>query len=187
MTTSEKKLRADAQANRSHILSVARDALTTDPSLSLNAVAKMAGVGPGTLYRHFPTREALVVAVYWQEIDALVRLVPTLLAEYTALEAFEMWCDRLVDFGKMKHGIYDLLHTASSDRDLQDTYSLMLDAVRTLMSACESSGEIHPGNDAEDFLMLVGLLWRILPTADGEARVKRLLALAFRGLGATKQ
>lgn len=61
----------------------------------------------------------------------------------------------------------------------------MLDAVRKLMTACESAGEIRAGADAEDVLMLFGHLRRIPPTAAGEARVKRLLALVFRGLGAT--
>ena len=60
----------------------------------------------------------------------------------------------------------------------------MLAAVHQLMAACEGSGEIRPGADPEDFLVLVGLLWRIPPNAAGEARVKRLLAVAFRGLGA---
>jgi hypothetical protein len=60
----------------------------------------------------------------------------------------------------------------------------MLSAVRQLIEACETSGEIRPGTDPEDFLVFVGLLWRIPPTSAGEARVKRILALAFRGLGA---
>ena len=65
----------------------------------------------------------------------------------------------------------------------QTTYRPMLGAVRQLIDACESSGDIRRGNNPEDFLVLVGLLWRIPPNSAGEARVKRLLALAFRGLG----
>lgn len=180
----EQKLRVDAKQNRGRILDVARDALATNPGASLNSIAKAAGVGAGTLYRHFPSRESLVLAVYRNEIDALVRLAPQLLEVHPPLEAFRLWCDRLVKFGKMKHGVADLLHAATSDQDFKETYWPMLDAVRQLMNACESSGEIRPGTDAEDFLMLVGLLWRIPPTSAGEARVKRLLELAFRGLSA---
>ena len=73
-------MRPDAQANRDRILAVAREALTIDPAVSLNAIAKMAAVGAGTLYRHFPCREALILGVYRREIDALVALVPTLSA-----------------------------------------------------------------------------------------------------------
>lgn len=183
MADEEENLRADARANRDRILEVARDALAADPAASLNSIAKSAGVGAGTLYRHFPSREALILGVYRKEIDALVALAPMLLAEHPPLTGFRLWCDQLVTFGKMKHGVADLLRAARSDRESQETYWLMLDAVRKLMNACESSGEIRPGADAEDVLMLLGLLWQILPTPNGEARVKRLLALVFRGLG----
>jgi AcrR family transcriptional regulator len=184
MLDDEDKLRIDARANRDRILDVARDALAADPGVSLNSIAKAAGVGAGTLYRHFPSREALVLGVYRKEIDGIVALAPTLLARHPPLKAFLMWCDGLVEFGKMKHGVADLIHAAISAQELQETYAPMLNAVRQLMNACESSGEIQAGADAEDFLMLLGFLWQIPPTPEGEARVKRLLALAFRGLSA---
>ncbi len=184
MADEEEKLRADARANRDRILDVARDALAADPAASLNSIAKAAGVGAGTLYRHFPSREALVLGVYRKEIDALVALASKLLAKHRPLDAFRLWCDRLAKFGKMKHGVADLLHAARSDQDFQETYWPMLGAVRKLMNACERSGEIRPGADAEDFLILLGFLWQIAPTPAGEVRVRRLLALAFRGLGA---
>ncbi len=183
MVDEDEKLRSDARANRDRILEVARDALGADPEASLNSIAKAAGVGAGTLYRHFPSREALVVAVYRQEIDSLVLLAPALLGKHRPLQAFRTWCDRLARFGRMKHGIADVLHSAS-DQDRQGTYPALLGAVRQLMVACERSGEIRPGTDPEDFLALVGLLWHVPPSAAGAARVKKLLALAFRGLGA---
>jgi AcrR family transcriptional regulator len=183
MADEEEKLRADARANRDRILEVARKALAADPEVSLNSIAKTAGVGAGTLYRHFPSREALVVGVYRTEIDALVDLAPRLLAKHPPLQAFRLWCDRLAQLGRVKHGVADMLHAAISDQDYQETYRPMLGAVRELMKACEGSGEIRPGADAEDFLMLLGFFWQIPPTPAGEARVKRLLALVFRGLG----
>jgi AcrR family transcriptional regulator len=182
--SNEEKLRADARENRDRLLDIAREAFAIDPATSLNAIAKAAGVGAGTLYRHFPSREALVLGVYRKEIDTMVALVPLLLDQHPPLQAFHIWCDRVVEFGKMKHGVADLLHAAKSDQDFQETYWPVLEAVRKLMDACESAGEIQPGADAEDFLTLIGLLWRIPPTPAGEARVKRLLALIFRGLGA---
>ncbi len=180
----DETLRADARANRDRILDVARDALAADPLASLNSIAKLAGVGAGTLYRHFPSRESLVLSVYRKEIDTLVALAPTLLAKYPPLKAFRSWCDRLAKFGSMKYGVADIVHAATSDQDSQDTYTPMLGAVQQLIHACESSGDIRKGSDPEDFLVFVGLLWRIPPTSAGERRVKRLLALAFRGLGA---
>ena len=181
----EEMLRADARANRDRILEVARDAFAADAAASLNSIAKVAGVGAGTLYRHFPSRESLVLGVYRKEIDVLVALAPTLLARHQPIEAFRIWCDRLAEFGRMKYGVADIVHAATSEQDLLESYTPMLGAVRQLLDACERSGDLRGGSDPEDFLMLVGLLWRIPPTADGEARVKRLLALAFRGLGAT--
>ncbi len=182
--TENDNLRADARINRDRILDVARDALAADPAASLNSIAKLAGVGAGTLYRHFPSRESLVLGVYRKEIDTLVALAPTLLAKHPPLKAFRVWCDRLAQSGKMKYGVADIVHAATSDQNLQETYTPMLGAVQQLIRACEHSREIHAGFDPEDFLVFVGLLWRIPPTSAGEARVKRLLSLAFRGLGA---
>jgi len=180
----EESLRADARVNRDRILDVARDALATDPAASLNSIAKAAGVGAGTLYRHFPSRESLVLGVYRKEIDTLVALAHALLAKHPPLQAFRIWCDRLAKFGRMKYGVADIVHAATADQDMQKTYQPMLGAVRKLIHACEGSGDIRRGNNPEDFLVLVGLLWRIPPNSGGEAQVKRLLALAFRGLGA---
>ncbi len=177
-------LRADARANRERILEVAREALLADAEVSLNSVAKAAGVGAGTLYRHFPSRESLILEVYRKEIETLIALAPELLAKHPPLQAFRLWCDRLAKFGRMKYGVADIVHAATSEQDRQETYRPMLASVRQFLTACKASGEIRRGTDPEDFLMLVGLLWRIPPDASGEARVKRLLALAFRGLGA---
>ena len=184
MADEEDRLRADARANRDRLLDVARDALAADPEASLNSIAKAAGVGAGTLYRHFPSREALVLGVYRKEIDALVALVSVLLAQHPPLHAFRTWCERLAEFGRIKHGVADVLHAARSEQDFQETYWPMLGAVRQLMDACEESGEIRPGADAEDFLLLMGFLWKISPSPAGQARVKRIFELIFRGLGA---
>ncbi len=178
------KLRADAQANRDRILDAARDALAADPDVSLNAIAKAAGVGAGTLYRHFPSREALLVGVYRKEIDALVDLAPVLLAKHKPLQAFRLWCDRFAQAGRVKHGIADTLHAAISDHDLQETYRLLVAAVRRLMEACESAGEIGSGVSSEDVLVLLSCVLRISPTSEGKAQVKRILALILHALGA---
>ncbi len=90
-------------------------------------------------------------------------------------------------FGRMKYGVADIVDAATSGQDLQETYTPMLGAVRQFIHAYEGSGNIRAGTDLEDFLVLVGLLWRIPPTLSGEARVRRLLDLAFRGLGANDQ
>lgn len=180
----DEKLRADARENREHILAVAREALAADPAVSLNSIARAAGVGAGTLYRHFPNRGTLVLGVYRKEIDELVALVPLLLGQHLPLQAFRLWCERLATFGRVKHEIADILHAARTEQDIQETYWPLLGAVRQMMEACADAGELRRDVNAEDFLLLLGFFWQIPPTPAGEARVKRLVALIFRGLGA---
>ena len=175
MSDAKVGVRADARANRDRILTVARDAFAADPEASLHSIARTAGVGQGTLYRHFRTREALVLAVYRKEVDALVQLAPALLVEHPPLQAFRAWCDRFVEYGRLKHGIADVVRAAMSAQDFQETYWPMVDAVRQLMGACERSGEIRPGTDAEDVTQLLGCMLHLAPTFDAEARTRRLL------------
>ncbi|WP_428392283.1 TetR/AcrR family transcriptional regulator [Lichenicoccus sp.] len=184
MANLEFKLRVDARANRDRILEVARGALAADASVSLNAIAKAAGVGAGTLYRHFPSRESLLVGVYRKEIDALVELAPTLLALHPPLAAFRLWCERFAAFGEVKHGFAETLRAAVSDQDLQETYWSLVSAVHRLMDACEGAGLIRLGNRPEDVLTLLSCVLRIAPTSDGKSQVSRILALIFRSLGA---
>ncbi len=183
MIDEEEKLHADARLNRDRILKVAREALAADPRVSLNSIGKTAGVGQGTLYRHFPSREALVVAVYRKEIEDFVALAPALLAQHPPLKAFRLWCDRLAEFGRMKYGVADMLHAAISAQDVHDTYGPMVETVHQLIEACESAGDIGPGTNAEDVLTLLGVLWQIPPGPDGKARADRLITFVFRGLG----
>ena len=179
--------RADAQQNRERILQIARDALAASPDASLNSIAKAAGVGPGTLYRHFPSREALVLALYRHEIQQLVDLAPALVAQHPPLIALRLWFERLAHYGRIKHGLAHVLHAAMNEGVLRETYGPMVGAIDLLLRACEASSSIPKGIDAEDVLLLMGFLWRIEPGRDGEARVKRLLALVMNGLQRGRQ
>lgn len=98
-----------AAKNREHILNVARDALRESGDASLIGIARRAGVGPGTLYRHFPTREALIAAVYAGDVERLVRSVPQVLVEHAPLDAFRVWFRTLADFVQLKRGLGDAL------------------------------------------------------------------------------
>ncbi|HLZ82534.1 MAG TPA: TetR/AcrR family transcriptional regulator, partial [Caulobacteraceae bacterium] len=110
-------------------------------------------MGPGTLYRHFPNREALVLAVYRQEIQQLVDLAPALLASHPPLAALRLWFDRLAHYGRIKHGLADVLHGAMTDGVLAETYGPMVGAIDRLLRACEAADEIRRGVDAEDVLL----------------------------------
>jgi AcrR family transcriptional regulator len=173
-------VREDARQNRARILEVAQEALAESAEASMNAIAKRAGVGPGTLYRHFPTREALILAVYRHEVERLGALAPALLAEHPPLEALRRWFDRLAYYGRIKHALADVLHAVTDDGLAGETYGPVVGAITTLLRACEENGDIRPGVDPDDVLLVMGFLWRIGP--DGEARAARLLGLVIDGL-----
>lgn len=176
--------RADAQKNRDRLLEVARDALAVSSDASLNSMAKTAGVGPGTLYRHFPTREALVLAVYRHDVQQLVDSAPLLLEEHPPLDALRLWFDRLAYYGRIKHGLADVLHAATSDGLVGETYGPVIGAITLLLRACEEAGSIRSGLDPDDVLLMLGFLWRIDPSGDWEARANRMLDLVVDGLRA---
>jgi AcrR family transcriptional regulator len=184
MTPPPEGLRADAQQNRGRILDVAREALTADPEASLNSIAKMAGVGAGTLYRHFPNRGALVLEIYRQEIQQMVDLAPALLAEHPPLTALRLWFDRLAHYGRIKHSVADALHAVINQSVQSQTYGPMVGAIDQLLRAGEAAAVIRPGVDAEDLLLLIGFLWRTPPGPEGEARAERLLDLVVGSLKA---
>ncbi|OJU17744.1 MULTISPECIES: TetR/AcrR family transcriptional regulator [unclassified Sphingomonas] len=184
MAVKEDGLRADARANRDRILEVAREALTADPETPLSAIGKAAGVGQGTLYRHFPTREALALAMYRKEISAVVALASTLLEAHPPLEAFRLWCAQLADSSAMKRGVARLLQGATSEDDKRETYQQMVSAVRSLLTACEGVGAIDRGANADDVLMLLGVLWQLPSHPGRDAQSARIIALILRGLGA---
>jgi AcrR family transcriptional regulator len=177
-------LRADAQHNRQRILEVAREALAASSDASLNSIARKAGVGPGTLYRHFPNREALVLAVYRYDVDQLADAAPKLLAEHPPIEALRLWFDQLAHYGMIKHGLADVLHAATSDGLAGETYEPVIGAITLLLRACTDDGSIRAGHDPDDILLILGFLWRIDPGPEAEAKAARLLDLVMAGLQA---
>ena len=177
-------LRADAQQNRERILEAAREALATSGDASLNSIAKKAGVGPGTLYRHFPSREALVLAVYRYDVKQLADAAAKLLADNPPIEALRLWFDRLAHYGIIKHGLADALQAATSDALVGETYEPVINAITLLLQACTDEGSIGAGHDPDDVLLILGFLWRIDPGPGAEAKARRLLDLLMAGLRA---
>lgn len=174
------QMRVDAVRNREHILQVAHDAFAESGTASLNAIAKRAGVGPGTLYRHFPTREALVLAVYQRDVQRLLDSVGEEIAGREPLDAFRIWFRRLAGYVRLKHGLGDALQSAAVQDAINETYVPITVAVQTLMDACVAAGSMRPGLDPEDVLALLSCLWRV---GDGSAeQLDRRLDLAIQGM-----
>jgi AcrR family transcriptional regulator len=182
--TSGTPRRSDALRNRDRILSVAYGALSHDPEVSLNTIAKLVGVGPGTLYRHFPTREDLILALYQHEVQAVVDSVPQVLAEGDPLDALRIWFLRLAEYVRLKHGLGEALHSAAAQNVVNDTYAPVTAAVGQLLVAAEQAGQVRAGLDPADVLLLMGFLWRVGPGKPGTEQAERILELVIKGLQA---
>jgi AcrR family transcriptional regulator len=178
-------VRSDARENRTRILETARIAFTEDGAVSMNQIAQRAGVGAGTLYRHFPTREDLVLAVYAEEIDRITGSVAALLASHPPLEALRRWTTDLVDAMVRKHGLGDALgpvaHQAMTDRN----HGPVVAAIAALLDAGKADGTIRPDAEAEDVLQLSGALWR--SKASPTDRSASMLELVLDGLRASRR
>ena len=177
-------VRADAQRNREHILQVAHDAFAESGTTSLNEIAKRAGVGPGTLYRHFPTREALILAVYHRDVQRLVDSVDDLLRTHAPLDAFRVWFQTLADYIRVKHGLGEALHSAAVQDAINETYAPVVTAVGRLIDACAADGSLRSDVDPADVLLLMGFLWRAADGPDGKKQAGRIMDLVIEGLQA---
>lgn len=175
-------LRADAQQNREHILDVARAALTGSKDAALSAIAKQAGVGQGTLYRHFPTREALLLAVYRADVRALIDAAPALLAKYSPLDALRRWLDRLASYGRIKHGVSDAVQAATRAELAGEYYDDVVAAITLLLDAGKDAGVLRDDVDADELLQLTSFLWRNDAGPNWPRRSRHLLDLVMDGL-----
>jgi AcrR family transcriptional regulator len=175
--------RADAEQNREKIVEAARTALTRSSDATLNSIAKQAGVGQGTLYRHFPTREELLVAVYRVDLRDLLDAAPEFLTSYPPDEALRRWLDRLAGYGRIKHGAAEAVHAATRADLSAEYYAETVAVIGRLLAAGQQAGVLRPDADAEDVLFLVGFLWRV-PNENWEARTAHLLDLVMDALRA---
>ncbi|AQZ60456.1 Transcriptional regulator, TetR family [[Actinomadura] parvosata subsp. kistnae] len=173
--------RADAADNRERILEAARAVVATADEVRLNEIAKRAGVGQGTLYRHFPTREHLLAEVYRQDVDELVATAPRLLAEHDPVTALTRWLDRLVEYARIKHGVFAAVE-AGVRKDLS-AHSLgpIGDALTTLLDAGRAAGTVRPDVDARDLILLVGYLTR-LEQDEWDTRARHLIRIILEGV-----
>jgi AcrR family transcriptional regulator len=175
-------MRADAAKNREHILAVAREALRESGDAPMIGIARLAGVGPGTLYRHFPSREALIAAVYKEDVAQLVRLVPQLLAAHAPLDAFRAWFRTLADFVQLKQGLGEALQSPVVQEEVTSAYAPVVSAVGALIAACAADGSMRSGLDPEDVLVMMSFMTRVRPVPAAAARADRAMELAINGL-----
>lgn len=177
--------RSDAQRNERRLLDAAAAVFATSGvDAPIREIAAEAGVGVGTVYRHFPNRTELVVAVYGHQVEACAEAGPQLLAEAASpLDALLAWVDRFVDFVITKHGLAEAL--SSDDSGFQRLHAYFLDRLvpvcAELLDAAERSGQITPGVEAYDLMRGIGNLC-IGQESDTRYNPRRMVGLLTRGL-----
>ncbi|MEU0533277.1 TetR/AcrR family transcriptional regulator [Amycolatopsis tolypomycina] len=187
-------VRSDARRNRDKLVEVARAAFAAadDGTVALEAVAREAGVGIGTLYRHFPTREALVEAVYAAELDDVTASAPVLLETLAPEEALRAWMDRYAAFVATKRGMADVLRAsvASGRIATPATRQRIVAAIGTILDAGAKAGTLRADADPEDVtLLLLGVFLSTVPSVPSSEerdpeRPRRMLDLIVDALRA---
>jgi AcrR family transcriptional regulator len=177
--------RSDACRNRDRLLDVASDAFATSGiDASLEKIAKSAGVGIGTLYRHFPTRDALVEAVYRHNVDLLCAGAEELSATLPPDEALAEWMHRFVSYVASKKGLANYLKSVvSADSDLfVSTHARVQQTVAALVAAAAAAGSIRPGVDGMDLLRALSGVCLMADQPGGAAQGTKVASLLMDGL-----
>jgi len=177
---SRRPKRADALRNYEKLLAAAREAFTeSGRSASLEDIARRAGVGIGTLYRHFPTRADLVQAIYVDEVEALSRSA-TELSQLEPWEALEGWLHRFVGYIATKQALADeLFAVAERDAVFAGCRTMLHAAGTPLLDRAQEAGIVRPDVTIDEVIRLVGGIAKI-PAEPAE--IQRLLAVALDGL-----
>jgi AcrR family transcriptional regulator len=182
--STDRKPRADAQRNRERILAIAKKEFTrAGANASLEEIAKKAGVGPGTLYRHFPTREDLLVAVYRSEIEKLAAAERTLADTLTPVEALRAWLLLFVDAVETKHIIAPVLNTLVGDpkKVFEAFHGQIHEALRALVKRSIKSGDIRKDLDPIDLLRAIVGVANVSAGPDWPQSARRLVEILIQG------
>jgi AcrR family transcriptional regulator len=176
--------RADAQRNRERILEVAKDAFTRDgAAASLDDIARQAGVGPGTLYRHFPTREALIEAVYRTEVEKLAAAEQRFAATMPPLEGLRAWMLLFIEHVVGKKLIIPAMDTVpgGSMRLLEGARSLIHTAFVAAVRRAIVSGDLRSDTNPEDFVRALIGIFHTTALPGWEQSARRLVDILIAG------
>lgn len=183
--TSARSKRADAVRNQQTLLDAAAEVfVTSGVDAPIRQIAARANVGVGTIYRHFPTRTDLVVAVYRHQVEACAEAGPNLLADADSpIEALRQWVDLFVDFLVTKHGLAGALQPDSGGFGALHAYFLdrLVPVCTQLLDAAVDAGEIRPNTDAYELMRGIGNLC-IGHDSDPRYDPRRLIELLLQGL-----
>ena len=181
---SARKPRSDAQRNRERILEVAKGAFTRlGANASLDDIAKEAGVGPGTLYRHFPTRGELLEAVYRTEMEKLADAEQKFADALPPIEALRAWLLLFVDYIAAKQLIAPAVNALLGDptKVFEASYARVWDAIRALVKRAIKSGDIRKDLDALDLLRALIGVANVATSPDWQQSARRLVDILITG------
>ena len=185
MTSVARRLRADARRNREQLLAAAVTAFSADgPEITLESIARRAGVGIGTLYRHFPSREALVDAAYRSELARLCDSVPGLIASRPADQGLRAWLELFGEYMTTKRGMADALRMviASGGDPFAETRGRLIAAFAALLEAGAADGTLRGDVSDADVLASASGIWLAAGGPGQRAQALRLVDLLMDGL-----
>jgi AcrR family transcriptional regulator len=180
----DRKPRSDARRNRERILAVAKEAFTrSGANTSLDDIAKQAGVGPGTLYRHFPTRDELLEAVYRTEVEKLAAAERKFAATLPPIEALRAWLLLFVDYIATKQIIAPALNTLAGgpSKLFEASYAQVWEAIRALVKRAIKSGDIRKDLDPIDLLRALIGVANVAANPDRQQSARRLVDILVIG------
>jgi AcrR family transcriptional regulator len=180
----KRKPRTDALRNRERILEVAKGAFTRHgATASLDDIAKQAGVGAGTLYRHFPTRDVLIEAVYRSEVEKLVAAARGFTAAMSPIESLRSWLLLFVDYIAAKHIIAPALKsvTGGPSRLYEGSRGRVQGAIEELVKRAKKSGDVRRDIDASDLLRAVIGVSYVGSGGDWQQSARRLVDILIAG------
>ncbi len=179
-----RSVRADAQRNIDALLTAAAEIfVTSGVDAPVRQITAKAGVGAGTLYRHFPQRSDLIAAVFRHEVDACADAAPSLAAQHEPAEALTKWLQRFAVFIATKRGLSAALHSGDPAYDSLPAYfqQRFMPVLRTLLDTAAQAGEIRSDADPEDLIRATTNL--TLPAQeDDNGHTQRMVALLVDGL-----
>ena len=178
------QLRKDAQRNRERILEVAKEAFTRfGANASLDEIATQAGVGPGTLYRHFPTRDALIEAVYRSEVEKLAAAARNFAQAMPPMKALRAWMLLFVDHIAAKYVIAPALNSlvGGPSKLYEGSRGQIAGAMETLVKRAIQSGDIRRDLDPFDLLRALIGFSHVASGADWQSSARRLVDILIAG------
>jgi AcrR family transcriptional regulator len=179
-----RKPRSDAQRNRERILEVAKQVFTRHGAdASMDEIAKRAKIGPGTLYRHFPTRDELLATVYITEVEKLAAAQKQLSAELPPIEALRAWLLVFIDYIAAKKIIAPALNAMAGgpSRVFQQTAQVMEEAANALAGRAVASGDLRPDVDPIDLMRAIYGLSTAGSADDWPAKARKFVDILLQG------